>query len=233
MFQRNKSRVSYELDNNFFVFSYYDKLSNPNFLYNGKINFNPFFSNIKGKVDKLDLSNLFNPNFFFIQLLKTEIFNNKNLNIDLNVIAKQVNEYQSFTNLFINVKLQEGLIDIDETKFSWNDYADFEILDSLLYVNNNQLVLDGKLLIYVKNYNKRYKFLQISKNTRPELKKIELNFTYNFDQRTITSKNTKVNDKNNEIVNNVLKKIFFKKNKLKNKIYLKNLMKQAITVSVG
>ena len=233
IFKKNKSISTYELDKNLFVFDYYDKLSNPNFSYKGKINFNPFFLDIKGKTNKLDLSNFFNPNQFFIPLLKTEILNNKNLNIDLNINANQISNYQDFINLFLKYKIEEGLIDIDQTKFSWSDSADFEITDSLLYVNQNHLILDGKLLIKVKDYNKIYKFLQISKNLRPELEKIEFNFNYNFDEKIITPNNIKINNENSKKVNDILKKILFKDDKLQNKIYIKNLMKKAIIAYVG
>ena len=233
IYNKNKSKVTYELNKNIFVFNYYDKLSDPNFFYEGKINFNPFFSIFKGKTDKLDLSNLFDPDLIFVQLIKTEIFNSKNLNIDLSINSNQIAKYHSFINFFLNSKIKEGLIDIDKTKFSWNNYADFEILDSLLYVNQNNLILDGKLLINVKNYSEIYKFLQISKNLRPELKKIEFDFNYNFDEMVISSNNIKINDKNNLIVNDVLKKIMFNKDKLQNKIYIKNLMKKAIKAYVG
>jgi hypothetical protein len=193
VFQRKKSRATYELNKNIFSFNYYDKLSDPNFNYKAKINLNPFFSNIRGNTNEINLSSLFNTNQFFTQLLKTEILNNKNLNFDLSIKANEITNYQPFVNLFLNSKIQEGLIDIDKTKFSWNDFADFEISDSLLYVNQNQLILDGKLVIYIKNYNEIYKFLQMFKNSRPELKKIEFYFNYNFDERVISSSNIKIN----------------------------------------
>ena len=68
--------------------------------------------------------------------------NNKNLNIDLKINSKQTLEYQNIINVILNFKIKEGLIDIDATKFSWSDYVDFEISDSLLYVNKNQLILN-------------------------------------------------------------------------------------------
>ena len=60
-----------------------------------------------------------------------------------------------------------------------------------------------------------------------------LDFNYNFDEMVISSNNIKINDKNNLIVNDVLKKIMFNKDKLQNKIYIKNLMKKAIKAYVG
>ncbi len=233
IFKKNKSIITYELDENYFYFNFYDKLISPEFIYKGKVNFNPFFTNIDGKTNNFDLSYLFDPNKFFVQLLKTNIFNNKNLNIDLVVNSNQINKLRSFIDFFLNLKIEEGLIDIDKTKFSWNDYADFEILDSLLYVNKNKLILDGKLLIDINHYNKIYKFLQLSKNLRPELNNIELDFNYDFDEKILKLKNIKINNEINEKVSRVLNDISFKTDEVQNKIFIKNLIKKALTVYSG
>ena len=233
IYDKKKSYVHYNLSENFFIFDYFDKKNKPSFFYKGKFNLNPFFSNLEGNIDKLDLSSFFDSNLFFVQLFKTEILNNKNLNVSFSVNAKRLKQYQSFINVFLNTKIHEGLIDIDKTKFSWNNYVDFEFSDTLLYVNENNLSLDGKLLVNIKNYNEIYKSLQISKNLRPFLKNLELNFNYNFDQQIINLNSIKINGQNNKKVNSVLKKITLKKNNLQNKIYFKNILKKAIAVYDG
>ena len=147
--------------------------------------------------------------------------------------ANQIKNYQNFKNLILKSKIKAGLIDFDNTKFSWSNYADFKISDSLLYVNENQLLLDGKLLVDVKNYNEIYKYLQISKNLRPKLDTLEFDFSYNFDQQIINLNTIKLNGKINERVYDVLKKIILRSNKRKNKIYFKNIMKDALAAYVG
>ena len=233
IYNKNKSKVSYEFNKNYFNFNFLDTFVKPKFFYEGNIIFNPFYSIFMGNTDKIHMSHIFASNSFFSQLLKTEILNNKNLNIDLKINSKQTLEYQNIINVILNFKIKEGLIDIDATKFSWSDYVDFEISDSLLYVNKNQLILNGKLVLIINNYSEMYKFLQISKNSRPELKKIELDFNYNFDQQIMDLYNIKVDNKINESVNNTLNKIIIKKNKLQNKIYFKNIIKEAIIAYVG
>ena len=233
IYDKNKSEASYKLNKNLFVFNYFEKLINPKFNYEGKINFDPFYANLKGDTDKINLSYLFKFNSLTTQLLKTEILNNKNLNIGLIINSKKIAKYQSFINFLLNFKIEEGLIDIDNSKFSWGKHADFKILNSLLYLNNNNLILDGKLIVDVKNEQEIFKFLQMSKNLRPKLKNLELNFYYNFDQQTLDFKNIRVNDKISENLNNALEKIILKKDKLQNKIYFKNLMKKAIADYVG
>ncbi len=233
IFKQNKSNAIYKLKKNSFIFSIYDKLNDPNFSYKGKINFNPFYSKLEGVTGEIDLSYLFNSNTLIAQLLKSKILNHKHLNFDLDINANKIQNYQSFINLLLKSKIQEGLIDIDNTKFSWKDYANFEILESLIYVNGNELVLDGKLDIVINDYNKIYKSLATPKDYRTEIKKIEINFNYNFDQNILRLSNIKIDNVLNKNINNFLKNLIFKNDKLQNKIFLKNIFNEVIKVYVG
>ena len=233
LYNKNKSEVHYKWNKNFFNFNFTDKLIDPNFNYEGEINFNPFYGIFKGNTNKIDLSDFFNSDSLIVQILKTEILNNKNLNIDLSIDAKKIANHINFTNAILNFKIQEGLIDIDKTKFRWKKYADFIFSDSLIYVNKSELILDGKLSVNIKNYDEIYKYLQISKSLRTKLDKLEFNFIYNFDQHILNFNDVKINDQSNKNINDVLKKIVLKKNKLQNKIYLKNLINDVLTAYDG
>ena len=57
--------------------------------------------------------------------------------------------------LKLNLKIQEGLIDTDDTKFKWKDFAHFELIESLIFVKDGELVLDGKLKINIKSMAKK------------------------------------------------------------------------------
>ena len=135
--------------------------------------------------------------------------------------------------LNLNSKIQEGLIDTDNTKFEWRNFADFELLESLIFVKNGELVLDGKLKININDYNKLYKFLLTPKNYRNKIKKIDLNFTYNFDQKIAELKDIKIDNKINQNVNKILNNVILKKDDLQNKIYFKNLLNEAIKSYAG
>ena len=228
IYHKNKSTATYELNDNSFIFNFFDKLKNPSFSYDGKINFVPFYSNFEGKADKINLNNLFNSNDLLALFLKTQILNNNNLNINLSINANKINFSQSFKDIYLNSKIQEGFIDIDNTKFSWNNYVNFEISDSLIYSNENQLILDGKLIAQIEEPIEIYKFLLTPKNYRTEIKKIEFNFNYNFDHKLLNLKNVKIDDQINQNVNNVLQNLIFKDDKLQNKVYFKNIINKAI-----
>jgi len=228
-----KRLVDYKIKKNSLDFHIFDKIDQPDVTYKGKFNFKPFFANLEGKLDEINFNYLFGNNAIVAQLLKTEIFNNKNIDFKLNINANSIFKNSNFKNIQLNSKIKEGLIDTDKTTFEWRDIADFELLESLIFVRNGELVLDGKLKINIKDYDEMYKFLLTPKNYRNKINQIDFNFTYNFDQKIATLKDIIIDNKINQNVNRILSNVFFKKDDLKNKIYFKNLLNEAIKTYAG
>ena len=229
-FHLNKIKrvIKYQIEKNYFNFLIFDKIDQPNVTYKGEFNFKPFHATLKGNADEINLNHLFGTNAIIAQLLKTEIFYNTNIDFKLNINAENVDGNSNFRNIIIKSKIQEGLIDVDNTTFEWRNFADFELLDSLIFVKDGELVLDGKLKININNYNEIYKFLLTPKNYRNVIKKIDLNFTYNFDQNIAELKDIKIDENINQNVNRILNNVILKKDDLQNKIYFKNLLNAAL-----
>ena len=165
--------------------------------------------------------------------MKTGIINHNNIDFKLNINADNVYNNNNFKNINLNLKIQEGLIDTDKTKFEWRNLADFELIESLIFVKNGELVLDGKLKINIRDYKNVYKFLLTPKNFRNQINLIDLNFTYNFDQKIAELRDIKIDNKINQNVNKILSDVIFKKDDLQNKIYFKNLLNEAIKSYAG
>ena len=151
----------------------------------------------------------------------------------LNIYAKKVKNFPNFTNIFLSSKIQEGLIDLDQTKFSWQNHVDFNLKDSLIYTKNGKLILDANSEIKLINLNEVYKFLLTPKNIRKKINKININFTYLFDEKTININDIKVNGLVDENLHKNLNKINLKDNILQNKIYLKKFLNDAIRSYAG
>ena len=230
---KNISEGKFDIEKNFFNFNYLDKSLDNNFKYEGMINFIPFFSEISGDVKKINLNNILNSDSILVQLLKTELLNNKNLNIDTIIKAKKIAPYNDLINLVLNLKIEEGLVDINNTKFSWSNNVEFQISDSLIYVKNNNLTLDGNILIDIYDVNEVYKFFQTPRNYRKEIKKIKFNFAYNFDQKVTTLNNIKIDDLMNQKVNQILNQFVSKDTLLQNRVYFKNLINEALKSYAG
>jgi hypothetical protein len=234
-FTSNKDQFTstYDVNKNNLIFNLFDVLENSDFSYEGKVNFNPFYLNLKGTVKEIDILNLLKSKSLILQLFKTEILNNKNLNIDINVYGEKSKNFSDLFNINLNSKIEEGLIDIDNSRFSWNDNVDFFLENSLIYVKDGELILDGKIIINIKNSDKVYKFLLTPKIYRNELTNIKTNFVYNFDQKVLNLNNILIDNKNNKDINKILESLIFKKNKLQNRVYLKNILNRAIKFYAG
>ena len=230
---KNKSEANYKIHKNFFEFNFFDKAVSSIFLYNGIVNFNPFYSSFEGNLEKINLNYFLDADSLIIGLFKTELLNNKNIDLKFKLNAERINNYFNFNKININSKIQEGLIDIDNTSFNWKNFAEFKLSESLIYVKDGELVLDGKFKIYIKNYNEIYKFLLTPKNDRNKIEYIDFNFTYNFDQKIASLKDIKIDNKLNFKINKILSNIAFKENRLQNKIYFKNLSNEAIKSYAG
>ena len=229
----SKSIAEYRASNNYFEFKLFDKAQKSKFSYNGKLNFRPFHSYLMGSATTIDFSHLFSDDAIIKQLLKTEILNNKNIDFKLNVSANKTRNLDSFTNIFLNLKIQEGLIDLDQTKFSWKNHANFVLADSLIYVKNGKLVLDANSEIKLINLDEIYKYLVTPKNLRKKMNKMNINFTYLFDEKTLYINDIKVDGIADENLLKNLNEINLKENSLQNKIYFKNFLNDAIKNYAG
>jgi hypothetical protein len=177
---KNKSLINYKANESFLEFKYSNELDNKKFLYTGKLNFKPFYSVFEGITEALDVSYFFGTNAIIAELLKTEIFNNKNIDFELNINSNKIENNRSFTNLFLKFKIKDGLIDIDDTKVEWKDNSIIKLLDTLIYVNEGKLYLDGRSEVNITNIKNIYKFLLTPKNFRKEIKTVDFSFTYIF-----------------------------------------------------
>ena len=230
---KTKSIAEYMVGKNNFEFKLFDKAQKSKFSYNGKLNFNPFHSYLVGLADTIDFSHLFSANAIIKQLLETEILNNKNIYFKLNISANKIKNFDNFTNIFLNSKIQEGLIDLDQTKFSWKNHANFSLADSLIYVKNGKLVLDANSEIELINLDEIYKFLITPKNLRKKINKINVNFTYIFDKKTLNINDIKVDSKFDIDLPDNLNEINLKESSLQNKVHLKKFLNDVIKNYAG
>ena len=147
--------------------------------------------------------------------------------------AKNISPLSDFKNFSLISKIEEGLIDVDNSEINWKNFATIKITDSLIFNRNGELFLDGKLNIKVNDYMEIYKFLLTPKNLRNEIKFIDLNFSYNFDQKIINLNDIKIDKIYNNRINKIMNNIILQENKLQNKIYLKNLLNEVIKYHSG
>ena len=233
LFNKIKSSTNYKINQNLFEFNYFDDSDKKKFLYKGKFNLKPFYSSLKGDAQEINVSYLFGTNAIIAELLKTEIFNNKSLDFRLNINANRIKNSRNFINLFLKSKIQDGLIDIDNTRVEWKDNSIITLTNTLLFVKDGKLFLDGKSKINITNVKNIYKFLLTPKNFRKKIKTIDLSFSYSFDEKVILLNDIMIDGQYNPKVNKQINDIYFRESNLQNKIYFKNIMNDLIEAYAG
>ena len=233
LFNKKKSMINYITNKNFFEFNYYDELDKQGFLFNGKFNFKPFYSTLDGNAEEINISYLFGTNAIISELLRTGIFNNKNIDFKLKINSNKIRNNRNFINFFLKSKIQEGLIDIDDTKIEWNDKSIIKLTDTLIFVKDGKLFLDGKSKINIINVANIYKFFLTPKNFRKKIKTIDLSFSYSFDEKVLMISDIMIDDKYNQKVNKKLDDIYFRGSAMQNKIYLKNMINNLLKSYAG
>ena len=231
--KRNKSFVNYKGNKNFFEFSYYNDLDKKKFLYNGKLNFNPFYSTLEGTTEEIKTSYLFGTNAIIPELLRTSIFNSRNIDFKLNINANKIQNNRNFVNLFLKTKIQEGLIDIDDTQIEWKNNSTIKLTDTLIFVKDGKLFLDGKSQVNIKNVKNIYKFLLTPKNYRKKVKTIDFRFSYAFNEKVIILNDIIIDGKYNQKVNEKLNNIYFRGSDMQNKIFFKNMTNDLLKAYAG
>ena len=232
-FNKVKSSINYKIDKNIFEFNYFDDSDKKKFLYNGKFNLKPFYSNLEGDAKELNVSYLFGTNAIIAELLKTEIFNNKNLDFKLNINANRIKNSRNFINLFLKSKIQDGLIDIDGTRVEWKDNSIIKLTNTLIFVKDGKLFLDGKSKIDITNFKNIYKFLLTPKNFRKKIKTIDFSFSYVFSEKVIILNDIIIDGKYNQKVNEKLNNIYFRGSDMQNKIFFKNMTNDLLKAYAG
>ena len=98
----------------------------------------------------------------------------------------------------------------------------------MIYIKNGELILDSRMQIIIEDLNQIYKFLLTPKKYRKVFKTINLNFSYNFDQKTINLNDIRIDNKFDQNINITISNLILKDNNLQNKIYLKKILNEAI-----
>ena len=130
-------------------------------------------------------------------------------------------------------QIQEGLIDIDDTQIEWKNNSTIKLTDTLIFVKDGKLFLDGKLNANIIDYKNIYKFLLTPKNFRKQIKTIDFNFSYGFDEKVIILNDIMIDGKYNQKVNEKLNNIYFRGSDMQNKILFKNMANDLLKAYAG
>ncbi|WP_440929071.1 hypothetical protein [Candidatus Pelagibacter sp.] len=203
-----------------------------NKIFKGLIEFKPFYliSNFSYQTFRIkDL--LENP--FFMEILKSQILNNKNLNAKINFDVKNIYDFDRFSDLSLKLKIEEGNYNFSDSKIIWKENVNVSFSDSFLNFDKEKINLNGRISFDVENQDEFYKFFQIKKNLRKNIKKIELDFNYDFFEEKITFDNLRIDNKSNKKIEAIVSNFNSKSQKFFNKVTFKNFVNNILLSYFG
>ena len=100
--------------------------------------------------------------------------------------------------------------------------------DGILDYNDEGIFLTGRLIIQLEDLNNFYQSFQIKKMNRKKLKKIEVDFVYNFNRNKFQFDNIKIDKNSYENVDIFIDNYNSSEKKFSNKIIFKNFVKEFI-----
>ena len=170
---------------------------------------------------------------FFIDLINSEIFNNKNLSANFEVNIKDITNVNELNNLNLKISIEEGDISFSESTIMWKQDLKINFDESLLITSDDGINLIGTIFLDFKNINNFYRSFQIPKSNRKKVKQIKIDFIYNFNSKTIRFDNPKIDNQENTNLEDFLNNFNSKDDRVFNKIKFKNFVNTFFSVYSG
>jgi len=214
-------------------FKFYDNKDQEKYKFNGIIDFKPFYLSADFNLKEINFENILRENSFVLELLKSEILNNENINLDIGFKINNFEQKNDFKNLDIKLKIEEGLIYLRGSKLNWLNAVQIELLESAIYIDQNNIGINGSFKIDISNLDEVYSYFQTGNKFRTKFSNIILDFNYDFNKKQIMFENILIDEVSDQNVSNFFDD-FNKKNQLiENKVYFKKLMNDFFKIYAG
>ncbi len=199
----------------------------------GFIDFKPFYLKANLNYDGISIKDLFANESILIDLIKSEIFNNQNLNVNINLSVTDIINLNELNNLRLNLGLEQGDITLSKSKIMWKDDIEIILSEGLVNYDKDEISLIGKLQINAKNINDFYKSFQIKKIHRKQLNQIELDFIYSFNGNKFKFSNIKIDNSSNTNLDVFINNYNSSNKTFLNKITFKNFINSFFKIYAG
>ncbi|WP_440935391.1 hypothetical protein [Candidatus Pelagibacter sp.] len=226
---KNKNNIfEYQInENSLDVFS-----KDNNKIFKGLIEFKPFYLVSNFEYQTFRIKDLLN-NPFFLEILKSQTLNNKNLNALINFDVKNVYDFDRFSDLSLNLKIEEGNYNFSNSNIIWKENVKVSFLDAFLNFDKERINLNGRTSFEVKNQDDFFKFFQIKKDLRKNIGKIELDFNYDLNEEKITFDNLRIDNKSNKKIEEIISNFNSNSKKFFNKVTFKNFVNDILAAYFG
>ncbi len=227
LFVNKTTDLNYEINNDSLIY-----FSNNN-SYKGKIEFKPFYFSAEFNYNGISFKNLFNNDSILMDLIESEIFNNKNLNLDLVFNIKDIINIDELNNLVLKIGVEQGNISPSDSSIMWKDDLKILLTDSLIIFDRNDTYITGNIIIDIIDIDNFHKSFQVKKVNRKKIKKVEFDFNYNLNKKKITLDNFQIDKNKNLNVEKFINKINLQEKIIFNKITFKNFISSFFAAYAG
>ncbi len=182
--------------------------------------------------DGLSTKYLFNNDSIVIELIKSELLKNPNLNININLNVKDIININELNNLFLKLEIESGEIVLSDSYIMWKDDLIVNLNESLINYDQGEIYLTGRINLDIKDLNDFYSSFQINKRYRKDIKKIQFDFNYNLTQEKISFDNLKIDNKKDNDLDKFINE-FNLNTKVFNKVTFKNFVNEFFRIYFG
>ena len=195
-FLNSTIRTTYNIENKKMDFmSNNSKINNTQIDYGGELSFNPFDLVMDINIENHKISKLFYINPVITEFVKSGLLFNENISLKISLITNSNKNNEIFQNAKINFRIMNGIIDLNNTRFTNHDIGSLELNNSNIFLENNRLVLNTNMFFEIKDSKKLFAFLNTNKSSRKNIKNILVNLSYDFLSNKIKFNDLKIDDK--------------------------------------
>ena len=221
LFINKNTSLNYQIDNTSIKFLSENNNKNS---YKGAIDFKPFYFFADFNYEGLSAKNLLTEDSIIIDIIKSEILNNKNLSANINLNVKDITNVKELNNLKLKIFIEEGEIDFSESFIMWKEDLKIVFNESLITLDDDGINLIGTVKLNFNDIDNFYSSFQINKLNRKDIKQIQLDFVYNLNSKSLRFDNPKVNEKQNSEIDEFLNIFNSSEDRVFNKITFKNFI---------
>ena len=160
-----------------------------------------------------------------VNFLKSEIIYNKNLNGKIKVTIDGLNDLNHVDKINFDIQLEEGLIFVSNLNFIFKNSTILNFNNVSMINDDNKLMFIGDLEITFKDIQNFYSHFQIIRNYRKNIKKINSDFVFNFDDELFQFNELKIAGIDKKISDQYLNKFNSEKKDIFNKVIFRNTVK--------
>ena len=223
---RKKYDTAYTFHNDILKFYSNEKVGDKTF-YSGIINFSPFSSKLEINLKSINLKNLLSNDSLFLEILKSNIFLNENLNFNIEVKSKNISNHRKLKDLNLNINYENQLLNFNQSNFVLKDILKINLIDSK-FINSKKQYFLGTFEILIYDHSNLYKFFQTKKKYRKKIDSIYITTKYDFLKNNLILEKVIIDNNSNENINNLIKQFNQDNKMIRNKVDLRNFFNSFI-----